>query len=459
MTRCDQCEGSNKCLPPSGPAGSRLLFVGEAPGKEEQRKGEIFIGKTGEELNRGYLPICNLRRENVRVINAISCLPPGTGKLNAQREKDTDLLMSCSEHHLYPEIERSRPELIVPMGAFACRAIDPDINLELQHGFPVQTRRGTAFPMYHPAGGIHEPKKMLQIRTDWTRLNKYLKHKLRIPVDQFEGKEQYEHLTKPSQVVEVLSSYHTNPLACDTESTRRREPFCLTFSAESGTGFLIKADDLETLAAFQGEISNWRAVILWHNWLYDMDVVRKMGLVFPRHLIRDTMVMAYHLGNIPQGLKALAYRLLGMQMQDFDDLVLPYSTDRVLEYYRQCLAEDWGKPEEQTVRGPDGKWKLYKPQGFNAKIKRFFGDYTKNPEKDIYEMWQKNWSVNQEEIQGKIGEWPGKCITYAAEDNWPDTLRYACRDADATLRLYPALKAMQHNVRRTVAENWGDLAA
>ena len=377
-----------------------------------------------------------------------------------QREKDIELLNSCSEHHLYPEIERAKPKIIIPMGAFACRAIDPDINLELQHGMPVQTIRGLAFPMYHPAGGIHEPKKMLQIRTDWTRLNKFLKHKLRIAVDQFEGMEQYELISCPADIHSILAGYHASPLACDTESTRQRSPFCLTLSAEPGTGFLIKADDLETLEAVQQEIDIWRGPILWHNWLYDMDVVRKMGLAFPRKLIRDTMVMAFHLGNIPQGLKALAYRELGMVMQDFDDLVTPHSDKRVLEYYRQCLAEDWGKPEEQIIRDDKtGKWKSYKPQGFNAKIRRFFNDLEKNPAKNIYEMWTKNWSVNQGEIQERMGEWPGKCISYAAEDDWASTLKYACRDADATLRLYPILMRMQHNVRRTVQEHWGDLAA
>lgn len=459
MSRCELCPGIHKSLPASGPEGSRLLFIGEAPGKEEEKKGAIFVGKTGEELDRGYLPICNLRRNNVRVINAIGCLPPGIGKLNPQREKDISLLMCCAEHRVYPEIEQSKPELIIPMGSFACRAVDPDINLELQHGFPVQTKHGMAFPMYHPAGGIHEPKKMLQIRTDWTRLNKYLKHKLRIPVDPFEGKEQYEILDNPSAVLDILAPYRASPIACDTESTRHQQPFCLTFSTEPGTGFLIKADDLLCVEAFQQQIKQWRGPILWHNWLYDINVVTKMGLVFPRKLIRDTMVMAFHLGNIPQGLKALAYRELGMTMQDFDDLVTPYATTRVLEYYRQCLAEDWGKPDEQLVRGEGGKWKLYKPQGFNAKIKRFFNDLEKNPEKDIFRMWQDNWIKNQVEIEDKIGPFPGKCISYAAEDNWVDTLRYACRDSDATLRIYSVLRHMQHQMRRRPQEHWGDKAA
>ena len=456
MQRCPLCPGINNVVPSDGPEDADLVFVGEAPGKDENKKLKPFIGKTGDEVNRGYLPLCNLRRENVLFTNAIRCLPPGIGRLNSKRDADLQMLQSCAECHLYPELEAARPELIIPMGAFACRAIDPDIDLEIHHGFPLDTSRGTVFPMYHPAGGIHEPKKMLQIRTDWTRLNKYLKGKLKLPKDHFAGIEQYELITDPELVTATLESYRHMSMSCDTEITRQKIPYCLTFSTEPGTGFMILADDKACLAAFQEELNQWRGVILFHNWLFDRDVVIRMGLKFPEKRIRCTMLMAFHLGNIPQGLKALAYRELGMTMMDFDDLVTPCAVPRVLEYYRDCFVEEWDRPEPQLERDKDGKWKLYKPQSFTTKLKRFFKDYEKNPLKDVFEMWTKNWEPLQAEVEERVGPWPGKCITYAAEDRWEDTLRYACRDADATIRLYPVLKRMIRNMRKTVAENWGD---
>src|ERR1700686_2015428 len=100
MTRCDQCASNKNCIPPDGPLECDLVFIGEAPGYQEDKHKQVFYGKTGEELNRGYLPICNLRRPNVMITNAIKCLPdrPG-GKLNMQKEKDLLLLNSCAEHH------------------------------------------------------------------------------------------------------------------------------------------------------------------------------------------------------------------------------------------------------------------------------------------------------------------------------------------------------------------------
>jgi uracil-DNA glycosylase len=186
VDRCPQCPGTNNCVPPDGPCPADVMFIGEGPGKEENEKLIPFIGKTGREVNEHYLPLAGLRRDQVYVTNAIKCLPSGRGgKLDINRSKDLECLYSCTNHSLYEEIGMVKPSLIVPLGVFACHAIDPSIELDLQHGIPLDTSWGTVFPMYHPAGGLHEPKKMLQIRTDYYRLGKYLKGKLRIPIDEF----------------------------------------------------------------------------------------------------------------------------------------------------------------------------------------------------------------------------------------------------------------------------------
>jgi hypothetical protein len=338
------------------------------------------------------------------------------------------------------------------MGVFACMALDPDINLELQHGIPVETSWGTVFPMYHPAGGLHEPKKMLLIRNDWSRLGKYIHGKLSVRSDPV-SRPDYEVATADSLLSDFVEcNDYTFPLACDTEIDRFRRPFCLTFSTCPGTGRLASSEDRDTLDIFQAMLDMWKGPILFHNWLFDRPVVESMGLRFPEHLIVDTMVRAYHLGNLPQGLKALAYRLLGMKMEDFDDLVTPYSVPLCLDYLRAAREIEWPRPEEETVRDASGDWKLYKPQSFSTKLKRFFTDYNKNPNIDIFERWG-NWESDHHRVESVLGTWPGKCITHVPFDK---TLHYACRDADATLRLWPVLQAMTHQVRRKLQEHWDD---
>jgi DNA polymerase len=451
--RCPACPGNNNCIAAEGPTDSDLLFIGEAPGIQENKSEKIFIGKTGEELSRGYLPLAGLRRDSVRIINAIACLPPGPkGKLDSKKQKDLDLLYGCASTHLYPEIQCNDYKLLVPMGAFACRALDPSIDLEIQHGIPCETPFGLAFPMYHPSSGLHEPKKMLLLRNDWDRLRRYLRGTLRIPRDEYRNREDYRHLESPAEVKAILRGREYEPLAGDTETVRGGGPFCLTFSVTPGTGYLIRADDGGCIEAFNECVQHWRGPILFHNWLFDWGITKKMGIHFPIKKIKDTMVKSFHLGNLPQGLKALAYRELGMQMQDFSDLVKPYSTKLCLDYLREAHMVDWPKPEVQMVRNDDGSWRKYKPHSMTTKLKVFFTYYAKNPDKCPMEAWD-NWQAEQHMIEEEVGPWPGMCITHAPFDR---VIRYACRDADATLRLWPIIEKMQLRVRKMAQERWND---
>lgn len=446
QNRCQLCPGVNYCIPPDGQGD--LLFIGEAPGKVENQKRQVFIGKTGEEVNRHYLPLAGLSRGAVVFANSIRCLPISAGgKLDANRTKDQQLLESCATHHLYPLIEAMRPRVLIPLGSFACKAVCPDVDLELQHGMPVNTAWGIpAFPMYHPALGIHEPKKMLHIRTDWQRLRSYLNGTLHIPVDDI--KPDYHEVMDAREIQELDP---TKALAGDTESDRKRAPFCLTVSQSAGSARLIRANRRDILEELQRRLERWEAPILFHNWLYDKAVTEALGLHFPHRRLVDTMARVFHLGNLPQGLKALAYRECGMRMQDFDDVVAPHSSLNVLYYYELAKSMEWQRPEEQLVQdSKTGLWKLYRPQSMSTKLKRFFTDYTKNPAKDVFDAWE-NWEADHAQIEEKCGEWPGKCITHVPFDL---ALHYACRDADALIRLWPRLQHMNSRVRKVSQEHW-----
>lgn len=451
MDRCHRCPGVHKCLPPDGPLNKGgLLFIGEAPGKEEERRERIFIGKTGRELDDHYLPLAGFRRASSRLTNAIKCLPASAGgKLDMGRPADRALLQSCADAHLYPEIVEQEPALLVPLGAFACRAIDPRIDLELHHGRPFLTHwRLMAFPMYHPALGMHSPKRMLEIRTDWIRLKEYQRGTLHLPTDDY-SEPDYAEVTDATEFEELDAA---RPLAADTETSRSLGPFCLTYSQRPGMGRLIRASRADLLARFQQKLDGWTAPILFHNWLYDASVTGEMGLRFPQHLMVDTMLLAFHLGNLPQGLKVLAHRELGMTMQDFDDLVRPYSTRRVLDYYQLAQMTDWPKPEPRMERdSKTGDWELYKPQGMGTKLKRFFTDFKANPDKDVFQMWDKNWVEEQPMIEAQCGLWPGLDIAHVPFEK---LLHYACRDPDATLRLYSVLTTMRSRVNSYPQEQW-----
>lgn len=454
-SHCDLCPRKNRLLQPSGHTGARMFAVGEAPGLRENESGEVFIGPSGQELNRGYLPLGGVYRDNLCIVNAICCFPDTyKGKLKSDRQQDIDLLNTCFNHNTAPLLLAAKPEIVLALGGFACRALDPTIELDMDHGIPRWSERFKCwiFPMYHPALGMYEPKKMLHIRNDWVRLKKFRHKKLPFRVDPYAGWEDYQHVDADG-VTATLEGQEEFTIAVDTETTKRRQPFCLTYSTQPGTGYLIRADDAEALERFQYFLDRWHGKILFHNYLFDGKVCKGMGLRMPQKLIEDTMVKVFNIGNLPQGLKALCRRELGAQMQDFEDLVKPHSRKLVLDYFMDVWSEEWEKPPSQMVVQKDGELKKYQPQSVKQKLKRFYTDFKKNPEKDPFKMWNENWVDLQDEIESRCGEFPGMCITHAP---FEQVIHYSCRDADTTLRLNPILNGMINRVRKTKQENWGD---
>src|SRR5208282_5916031 len=93
MDRCALCPGKHNVVGPSGPEDSHVIFIGEAPGRDEDRQGVPFVGKTGREVNEHYLPLAGLRREQTYFTNAICCLPDRPqGRVDLSRAADRELL-------------------------------------------------------------------------------------------------------------------------------------------------------------------------------------------------------------------------------------------------------------------------------------------------------------------------------------------------------------------------------
>lgn len=448
MARCAICPGVYRCLPPHGRQVD-ILFIGEAPGKREEKSGVIFTGPTGEEVDGHYLPLAGLRRQEVCFANVISCLPNTVGhKLASTRNADLELLECCAETNLAPFIEAHQPTLLVPLGGFATRFVCPGLDLEYQHGFPTESRWGIpAFPMFHPALGMHNPKEMLKIRQDWRALGLYLSGEFTRAEDPYPS---------PDYAVATMDDIDAiDPDAvtgCDTEFHSRVVPHCLTYSQSPGTGRLISALSVDLLSAFSRRMSGGTGPILFHNWLADAPITARMGWDVPMSRLVDTLVYVTHLGGIvPGGLKALAWRELGMSMQAFEDLVSPYTRELVLDYYRRAQDITWERPEKDVVFDAAKQvYKLYQPQSLNTKLKRFFTDYRKHPERDIFTAWE-NWEEHQQDLQAALGPYPHMSIEHVPEAK---KIYYACRDADALVRLWPKIKQMRSRVRKLDPDFW-----
>lgn len=447
MQRCPTCpwHDTHYPVPSQGPLNASVMLLGEGPGVQESERMQPFVGKTGEELNKQYLPLSGLIRHQCMVVNTMACYPPG-GKLDPTNAKHRAMVAGCAQYHLQPLIARVRPKLIVAMGHWAIRHTVGELDLEMDHGIPRTQGGCTVMPFYHPSLGIHMPEMMTAIRQDWTRLRWLREGRLKLLQDEYPNPD-YRVVTTDMDLGDSAL-----PMAIDTETQSGGAAFCLTYSTQPGTGYMILADNAATLSNFGRAVSKWRGPVLIHNCLFDLPVLRSMGVHVPWARLRDTMITAYHLGNCPQGLKQLAYRYLGCRQQSFEDLVMPYATEAAVYYLEQAGRTKWPSPEPSLVLDAEGHFKLYKPQGINAKLKRLFTDLNKDPTLDIFERWR-NWvgDGSATVVTTGMGPFP---VPSVAQAPLAEVVGYACRDADLTLRLWPLLDRARRRVRHKPEVEW-----
>jgi DNA polymerase len=138
---------------------ARLVLVGEAPGREEDEKGEPFVGEAGRLLDR-ILFAMGLQRDEVYICNVLKCRPPGN------RNPEPDEVSTC-EPFLIRQLGAIRPQVIVALGLFAVQTL-------LQSKAPIGKVRGTwqeyqgipLMPTYHPAYLLRNPNGKREVWAD-----------------------------------------------------------------------------------------------------------------------------------------------------------------------------------------------------------------------------------------------------------------------------------------------------
>jgi len=142
--KCRLCETRTNTVPGVGNPNARLMFIGEAPGADEDKKGEPFVGRAGQLLTK-MISAMGLSRDDVYIANIIKCRPP------ANRNPEPDEVEMC-EPYLIRQIETIKPEVIVALGAVSTNTllkVDTPISklrgeFRSYHGTPL-------LPTFHPA--------------------------------------------------------------------------------------------------------------------------------------------------------------------------------------------------------------------------------------------------------------------------------------------------------------------
>jgi len=135
-------------VPGEGLWSAKVMFVGEAPGEQEDNLGRPFVGAAGKLLVE-LLQSIDLRREDVFITNMVKCRPPNN------RPPRKDELASCRSY-LDRQFKLIRPQAVCLLGNSAIRAIlDPKESVSKLHGVPLEKDNITYFPMYHPAAALY----------------------------------------------------------------------------------------------------------------------------------------------------------------------------------------------------------------------------------------------------------------------------------------------------------------
>ena len=155
----------------SGNADADLMFVGEAPGKNEDEQGLPFVGQAGKLLDR-LLGEIGLTRQDVFVANVLKCRPPGN------RDPHPAEIEACEEY-LTRQVDLIEPRVICTLGNFATKLLrgEPTGITRLHGREEVRTvgnRTVLLYPIFHPAAALYTPANVEVLRADFARLPELL---------------------------------------------------------------------------------------------------------------------------------------------------------------------------------------------------------------------------------------------------------------------------------------------
>jgi uracil-DNA glycosylase len=155
----------------AGNADADLMFVGEAPGADEDRLGLPFVGRAGKLLDR-LLGEIGLERGDVFIANTLKCRPP------SNRDPYPNEIESCSGY-LRRQVELIQPKVVCTLGNFSTKLLREDsTGISRLHGRDevrtIGSRALRLLPLYHPAAALYTPSNLQTLRDDFARIPELL---------------------------------------------------------------------------------------------------------------------------------------------------------------------------------------------------------------------------------------------------------------------------------------------
>ncbi len=166
-TRCPLYQTRNHAVMGKGNLHAKILFIAEAPGRNEDRDGIPFTGRSGQLFDR-LLEGIGMRREEIYLTNVVKCHPPGN------RDPKPEEQELCIPYLKY-ETLLLRPKIIVCLGRIAAqRIIRPDYRITREHGTFLERKGVWLTAVYHPSAVLRDETKLPQMQEDFQKIRKKL---------------------------------------------------------------------------------------------------------------------------------------------------------------------------------------------------------------------------------------------------------------------------------------------
>ena len=167
--KCELCETRIKAVPGKGNFDADVIFVGEAPGRNEDIHGEPFVGAAGKRLDM-ILEDTGIDRKDVYITNIVKCRPP-KNRVPSKKEEE-----SCNDF-IKQEIEIINPKIICVMGNTAYGTLLDGKEITKNHGKILEKDGRKFFVTFHPAATIYNQKLVEELKEDFRKLAKFLETK------------------------------------------------------------------------------------------------------------------------------------------------------------------------------------------------------------------------------------------------------------------------------------------
>ena len=171
LHNCQRCKlaklGRTQVVFGVGNPRASVMFVGEAPGFNEDQQGEPFVGAAGKLLN-DLLQSAGLSRSDIYIANVIKCRPPNN------RDPEPDEVETCKPF-LMQQIQMIRPKLVCTLGNWATQTLlERKVGITKVRGQAFYLKDFVLFPLLHPAAALHQGSMLEPLKEDFKKLREFL---------------------------------------------------------------------------------------------------------------------------------------------------------------------------------------------------------------------------------------------------------------------------------------------